>query len=328
MSVMVTGGTGSLGYHLLNIITKHKGELLSFSENKVHPYRKVGHVKYLTGNLHDIKALKAVLSHYKPDEIYHLASQSSVLVSHQKPYETLMTNVLGTQNLLEAVRQTVPNSKVLLLSSSEVYGRGTGLLDVLHSETDQLKPLTPFAASKAAMEMIGTQFYEAYGLQVSIARPFLYTGPQHSRRFAIPDIASQLINIIDNHVEPILYTGNLDVSRDIIDGRDLARALVLIMNTSEKRKIYNICSGKARTIREVVEDMIELTGIEVDIRIDPRLERINDIPLLVGSPQKIMNETGWKPMIALEDSLNDLLTEMRVRIREGVAIDTAKPKKS
>ena len=318
---MVTGGTGSLGYHLLNVITKVKGDLISFSEAPPHPYRQVRHAQYVMGDLLNFKDIKAALREHQPREIYHLASQSSVQVSHQKPFETLHTNILGTQNLLEAVRQVVPHCKVMLLSSSEIYGKGElGLLDILREETDSPKPLTPFASSKACMELIGIQFCEAYGMHITITRPFHYTGPYHSRRFALPHIASQLIRIKNNDGEPIIYTGNLDVSRDTIDGRDLARALVLIMNVAKPKSIYNICSGQARTLREMVDELIYISKLDVELRLDPKMERVNDIPLLVGSPQKIITETGWKPIISIEDSLVDMYHEMEQRVDEDVKL--------
>jgi GDP-4-dehydro-6-deoxy-D-mannose reductase len=321
MSVLVTGGTGSLGYHLLSVITQTKGSLCSFSPKPGKTYRKLNHVDYEYGDLMDFNSILAIIEKYQPSEIYHIASQSNVGISHKKPFETLSTNFLGTQNLLEAVRRVTPKSKVLLLSSSDIYGPGEGLLDVFHNEDDPYRPITPFATSKACMEILGEQFARAWGMHILIARPFNFTGPYHSRRFVLPNIASQLIKIVEYGGEPVIYTGNLDVSRDVIDFRDLARALVLLMNTAKSMSVYNICSGQIRTIRELVEIMIEYSEMDIEIRRDPNRERKIDLPLLMGSPEKIMKATGWRPMIAIEDTIADIYHEMSVRIENEMISD-------
>jgi len=320
MSVLVTGGTGALGYHLLSLLTAAKGELHSFSDEPPYPWQRWNHVQYHTGNLLNYKEVLEVLRKTRPTEVYHLASQSSVGMSYLKPYETLSTNLLGTQNLLEAVRQTVPKSRIILLSSAEIYGRGKGSLTTLHTESDAPDPLTAYATSKACMELVGNQFRNAHGMHVMTVRPFHFTGPNHSRRFALPSIAFQLMQIRQTRGEPIIFTGNLDVTRDVVDVRDLARALVLIMNTSASGETFNICSGQSYTFREMVEQLIALSKLDVEIRLDPNLERVNDIPLLLGSAEKLMN-LGWKPIICIEDSLADLYHEMDVRFKRESVLD-------
>jgi GDP-4-dehydro-6-deoxy-D-mannose reductase len=315
MSVLVTGGTGSLGYHLLSILTRTKGQLYSFGTEPAFQHRFLDHVEYLIGDLLNLDEVLALLEKTRPTEIYHVASQSNVGVSHKKPLETLSTNVLATQNLLEAVRRVSPLTKVLLLSSSDVYGIGNGHLDTLRVESDPYKPMTPFASSKACMEILGLQYARAWGIHVVIARPFNYTGPGHSRRFVMPNIADQLVRIVHYGREPVLYTGNIDVSRDFVDFRDLARSLVLLMNTAVSNSVYNICTGKVRTVREMIDMMIEIAGVDVDMVRDPSRERTIDVPLLMGSPEKIMRDTGWRPMIDIEDTLFDTYKEMEIRVK-------------
>ena len=307
MSVIVTGGSGAVGYHLLSSLTRNKGKLISFSRSASRKGLHLDHVHYEYGDILDYASVSKIIQHYQPKEIYHLATQANVGVSHKKPYATLETNILGTQNLLEAVRRFQPECKVLLLSSSDIYGRGKGLLDVMHREEDPYNPMTPFATSKATMELLGKQHHQAWGTHVVIARPFNFTGPGQAAEFVLPYVANQLVRIRDFFAEPVLYTGNLDVSRDFIDIRDLTRALVLLMSQATPGEAYNICSGKIRTVRELVENMIQLAHLDVEIRRDPSRERAFDQPLLMGSPDKLMQQTGWKPMIDLWDSLNDLL---------------------
>lgn len=315
MSILVTGGTGALGFHILATVTRNGEKLYSFSDEQPQPWQKVSDVTYCTGDLLNFKDVLAVIKEVQPRAIFHLASQSSVGLSYKKPYETLSTNLLGTQNLLEAARQVVPEAKILLLSSSEVYGRATGtLLTTLHKESDLPNPLTSYATSKACMELLGNQFTNAYGMHIVMIRPFYFTGPHHSRRFLIPAIASQLVKIQKYGAEPIIYSGSLDVSRDVLDVRDVARGLIQVLQAGNPGDIYNICSGKSYTFRELTEMLVDISGADVDFRFDPSKERTLDIPLLIGDPEKIM-ELGWKPMITIEDCLVDLYNEMIVRLK-------------
>ncbi len=314
MSILVTGGTGALGYHILSGLFRQGVDLHSFSDELPQPWQKVEGVHYHTGNLLDFSEMLAIIKKINPTNIYHLASQSSVGLSYKKPFETLSTNLLGTQNLLEAIRQVVPKAKTLLLSSSEIYGRTNELLTRLHKESDLPNPLTPYATSKACMELLGNQFRNAYGLHIVIVRPFHFSGPHHSRRFAIPSITNQLVRIKKYGAEPVLISGSLDISRDITDVRDVARGIIQVLNTAESGEIFNICSGKSYTFRELIDLLIDITGMDVDFFFDPNLDRHNEIPLLIGNPEKIMN-LGWKPMIRIEDSLSDLFNEMVVRNR-------------
>lgn len=314
MSILVTGGTGALGYHILSSLVGTTHDLFSFSDEQPQPWQKVEGVQYLNGDLLNFKHMQEVIQYVQPTHIYHLASQSSVGLSYKKPYETLNINLLGTQNLLETVRQNCPRAKVMLLSSSEIYGRTDHQLTYLHKETDAPNPLTPYATSKACMELLGNQFKNAYGLHVVFVRPFHFTGPHHSRRFVIPSITYQLVKIKYYGSEPTIYSGSLDISRDVIDVRDVARGMIQLLNQSEPGEVYNLCCGKSYTFRELTEMLVDIAGVSVDFRFDPGYERSNDIPLLIGNPEKAMS-MGWKPMISVEDSLTDLFNEMVLRRR-------------
>ncbi len=324
MSVLVTGGTGTLGFYILSNLSSTSHDLYSFSDEQPQPWQKVEGATYLNGNLLNFKEVYDMLQRVQPTYIYHLASQSSVGLSYQKPYETLNINLLGTQTLLEAARQVCPKAKILLLSSSEIYGRTERHLTYLHKETDLPNPLTPYATSKACMELLGNQFRNAHGLHIVFARPFHFTGPHHSRRFVLPSITYQLVKIKYYGAEPVVYSGSLDVSRDVVDVRDVARGMIQILNTAESGEAFNICSGKSYTFRELVEMLVDIAGVSVDFRVDPAFERSNDIPLLIGDPTKITN-LGWKPMVCMDDCLTDLFNEMvvrrRVELKSGMGKD-------
>lgn len=311
MSVLVTGGTGCLGYHILSMAVKSKGKLYSYSLDSPHPYRSLTHVEYIKGDLQDEKKLIDILESTRPDEIYHTAAQNSVGLSQLRPVETLLTNILGTQILFEAIRKTVPKARVILISGSEVYGSGKGIAERLHTESDPLLPLTPYATSKASCELLARQYHHAHGLETITLRPFHFTGPFQSNRYVIPDIAKQICTIERYSGELTLYTGNLDISRDYTDVRDIARAILLLSQAGTPGETYNICSGTAHTIRELVEFLIRVSGLPLEIRHDPSRARAVDIPMLIGSPEKINRLTGWKPLISLEDSLTDVYTQWK-----------------
>jgi GDP-4-dehydro-6-deoxy-D-mannose reductase len=316
MNVLVTGGTGSIGVHLLRMLGPEYGRKVAFSHAPPEPWQCLKDVEYLEGDLLNTQKVLDLVREVKPSWVFHLGSQSNVGVSLKRPVDTLSINLLGTQNLLDAVRRIVPQSKVLLLSSSDVYGRGNGQLDLMQSEETPMRPLTPFATSKAAMELLAYQFQQSWGTHIVMARPFNYTGPFQADHFVLPSVASQLVRILDYGGEPVIHTGNLDVSRDFVDVRDLARALILIMSQSSSGEVFNICSGRIRTVRELVETMLDVVGVDVILRRDPSRERDFEQPLLMGSVDKLMAQTGWKPLIAIEDTVEDVFREMRQRRRQ------------
>lgn len=314
MSILVTGGTGCLGHHILSSAIRSKGKLLSFGQDLPAPELSFKHVEYLKGDICDEKQLLEILRQHKPEEIYHAAAQNSVGISQIRPTDTIQSNILGTQILFECIRKTVPKAKVIFISSCEVYGGGRGVTQILHRENDAPAPMSAFATSKASGELLAKQYFLAHGMNIITVRPFHFMGPSQSTRYAIPEIAKQIAEIELHQGELCIYTGNLDVVRDYTDVRDIARGILMISQAGVPGEIYNICSGKGRTIREMVENLILLSGLPIEIRFDPKRERAVDIPLLVGSPEKIQSLTGWRPMIALDDSLKDVYTDLKNRL--------------
>ena len=316
MSVLVSGGTCCLGYHLLSLLSHGKDHLVSYSGDDPEAHATLQHVTYITGDLLDFKNLLQVLGETRPTEIYHMVAQSFSLGSSQmRPNAILQFLILGTQNLFEAVRLTVPKARVILVSSSEIYGAGRGVVDVIHRETDAPIPFTPYATAMASCELLARQYIVAHNLDIVTVRPFSSTGPFQERKFVLPSVAAQIATIEMYDGETVIYTGNLDVSRDYLDVRDQARAIAMLAKRGGAGEVYNVCSGKARTIRDLVHYLIGVSGCPIEIRIDPSLERAIDIPLLVGSPEKIMTLTGWKPIISIEDSLKDLYSEIKIRLQ-------------
>ncbi len=316
MSVFITGATCCLGYHLMSLLSHQKGDIVAYSPDQPEVYCRLKHVNYIQGDLLDFKGLLAVLGEQRPAVIYHIMSQTHSAMTQPKPHVVLHNHILGTQNLYEAARKTVPKARIIHVSSSEVYGAGKGIVDIIHPETDPSIPFTPFATAMAACELLSRQYICAHQSDIVIVRPFNSTGPFQARHFVLPSVAAQIAYIEMYNGETVVYTGNLDVSRDYLDVRDQARAIAMLAKRGEKGEIYNICSGKARTIRDLVNYLIDLSGCPIETRIDPARERAIDIPLLVGSPEKLMSQSGWKPIISMEDSLKDLYKEIKIRLKK------------
>ena len=321
MSVMLIGGNSCLGYHLLQLLGHGTGALVSVSSDLPHEYLRLGHASYAAVDLLDFKQVQNLLLEHRPTEIYHLVSQEFSLGSvPQKPGSLLQYLILGMQNLLEAARHAVPKARVLMVSSAEIYGGGRGVVDVIHRESDQANPFSPYATAVAACELLAKQYFQANRIDISVVRPFSVTGPYQDRKFVLPSVASQIASIELHDGETVIYTGNLDVSRDYLDVRDQARAIAMLMKRAAPGEVYNVCSGKARTIRDLVHYLIAMSKCPIEIRVDPARERAIDIPLLVGSPEKIMQLTGWKPIISIEDSLKDLYSEIKIRLAAGHSV--------
>ena len=324
MSILITGCNSCLGYHLLNLLPHTEGDIIALSSELPPEPLRLPRVRYVATDLSDYKQVHSLLSEWKPTEIYHLVSQEfSLGMTGLKPASLLHFFIIGVYNLLEAARQAVPKSRILFVSSAEIYGGGKGVMDVIHRETDVPLPFTPYATAMGSCELVVRQFIAAHHLDIVIARPFGVTGPFQDRKFVLSSAASQIASIELKDGETVIYTGNLDVSRDYLDVRDQARAMALLMKRGKTGDIYNVCSGKVRTIRDLVQFLIGLSGCPIETRINPTLERTIDIPLLVGSPEKLMALTGWKPMISLEDSLRDLYGEIKTRLSSEHAAQKA-----
>lgn len=317
MSILVTGCNSTLGYHLLNLLP-HDGGIVALATEPPPERLRLPHVTYVSVDLMDARQVLSLVQTWKPLEAYHLVSQEfSLGRTGMKSAALLQFFATGAFNLLDALRKVSPKARVLMASSAEIYGGGRGHMDVLHREMDAFMPLTPYATAQASCELLARQFHLAHGTDVVIARPFGVTGPHQPEKFVLSSTASQIAAIELHDGETAIYTGNLDISRDYLDVRDMARAMALLLKRGESGQTYNVCSGKVRTIRDLVQFLIHLSGCPIEIRIDPSLERAVDIPLLAGSPEKLMTLTGWKPMISLEDSLRDLYGEIKARMRAG-----------
>lgn len=243
------------------------------------------------------------------DAVVHLAGQSSAARSFEAPEETFRANVTGTWTLLEAVRTHAPRARVLVVGTSEVYGPiapGTRA-----AEDAPYAPVSPYALSKAAAEQVARAFHDTHALDVVCARPFGHTGPGQSPRFVVPSFAQQVAAIEAGRAEPVLRVGNLEVTRDLSDVRDIVEGYVALLERGRSGGVYNLCRGEGVALRDVVARLAAMARVEVRIEVDPARLRPADTPWLVGDPALAERETGWRVRRELERTLADVLEEWR-----------------
>jgi len=263
-------------------------------------------------DLLDPENVRAAVAATAPDAVVHLAGQAFVPPSIAAPLATLAVNATGTAHVLEAVRAAGRPIRTLVISSAEVYGKQPPERMPL-DESAPLQPENPYAASKVAAETYAAVWSRLYGLDVVIARPFNHIGPGQDARFVVPSFARQLAEIAAG-APARLAVGNLEAERDFLDVRDVAGAYVALLANGRTGGVYNVCSGRAVAIREVLRQLITIAHVPVEVRDDPERLRPSDIPVPCGDASKLRAETGWAPSFTLAASLRDIYADARERV--------------
>jgi GDP-4-dehydro-6-deoxy-D-mannose reductase len=322
MRVLVTGAGGFVGQYLVrelvgagyDILATDIVEAPAAPGIEAYPERVVFELL----DLGDMDGIRAVISEYAPGAVFHLAAQSSAARSFEEPRETLETNIFGTFNLLEAVRETMGEDKVRFLSvgSCEEYGN-RGPEEMPLTERSPVEPVSPYAVSKAAQSMLALQYHSAHGIECMVTRSFSHTGPGQTVRFVLPAFAKQCAEIKAGLGEPLIRVGNLDVTRDFLDVRDVVRAYRLIVEKGHAGEIYNVCRGEGLSLGDALGTLEGLTARTIEREIDPGLLRPVDVTMLIGDSGKLREETGWTPSISNGRMLEDLFRYWEGRIREG-----------
>lgn len=318
MRVLITGITGFAGSHLTDyILSEHKDvEVYGFirwrsrMDNINHVLDKI---HLYEADLKDIVSLEKALYQIKPNRIFHLAAQSFVPTSWKCPAETFSINAVGEINLFEAVLSLGINPRIQIAGSSEEYGL-VHPDEVPMKEDNHLRPLSPYAVSKVAQDFLAYQYFKSYGLDVVRTRGFNHTGPRRGEVFICSNFAKQIAMIEKKKQEPVIYVGNLDAKRDFTDVRDMVRAYWLSLEKGRKGEVYNIGTGKAYQIKEILDRLLSLAGDDVEVKVDPDRLRPSDVPILLSDSTKFRKITGWEPKIPFNQSLRDLLDYWRDRV--------------
>jgi GDP-4-dehydro-6-deoxy-D-mannose reductase len=293
MRVLVTGGSGFVGTWLQAHLEEVGDDVLAPGEEL---------------DVKDGRTVHQALTGARPDVVYHLAGLAHVGRSWEEPSEFFETNALGTLHVLDAARRCRPVPRVLVVSSAEVYGAVTPDQLPLGEEAP-LRPVSPYAASKAAAEMVALQACLGWGVPVVRARPFNHLGPGQSPMFAVPALAGRILEARRTG-SGVLRTGNLSARRDFTDVRDVVRAYRLLVERGEPGAAYNVCSGRDVSMEEVVNRLMAISGSDLRLESDPELMRPVDVPALRGDASRLEAATGWTSEVALEESLRAVLESL------------------
>ncbi|MBI4744407.1 MAG: GDP-mannose 4,6-dehydratase [Actinobacteria bacterium] len=323
MRILITGITGFAGSHLAEYALTKNAEVYgtvrwrSRMDNVENLKEKVNLVEC---DLRDACSVRNTLKRCKPDYIFHLAAQSFVPTSWEAPAETLTTNIIGELNIFEGVRDLGIDPRIQIACSSEEYGM-VYPDETPIKESNPLRPLSPYAVSKVAQDLLGYQYHQSYGIYVVRTRTFNHTGPRRGEVFVTSNFAKQIAEIEHDLRDGVLYVGNLTPRRDFIDVRDVVRAYWLALEKGEAGEVYNIASEHAYTIKEMLDMLLAMTDKKIEVKQDPERMRPSDVEILVGDASKFKEKTGWKAEIPFEKTLADLLDYWRERIKflkEGI----------
>ncbi|MBI5710187.1 MAG: GDP-mannose 4,6-dehydratase [Candidatus Eisenbacteria bacterium] len=312
-SVLVTGANGFVGPHVVRALAAAGARVHGAGLGSAPADSPLD--SWCACDVLDPAASDAAVSTARPDAVVHLAGQSSAARSFEQPVETFRLNVAGTALVLEALLRVAPKARVLVVGSSEVYGPQPEGSRV--AEDAPFRPVSPYALSKAAAESLALTLAAEHGLDVVATRSFGHTGPGQDARFAVPSFAQQIAAIEAGRAEPVLHVGNLEVTRDLCDVRDVAHAYVALLERGAARRVYNVCRGEGVGLTTLVESLVAMARATVRIEPDPARMRPADLPWLVGDPSAIARDTDWRAGIALEQTLADVLEEWRGRERAG-----------
>jgi GDP-4-dehydro-6-deoxy-D-mannose reductase len=321
MRALITGITGFAGSHLADYLLAEHPEVEVYGVYRWRSRRdNIEHLderlKLREADLRDYTSLHHLLDEVRPDYIFHLAAQSFVPSSWRAPRETLTTNIAGQTNLFEAVRALDLDPTIQIACSSEEYGL-VQPDEVPIRETNPLRPLSPYAVSKIGQDFLGYQYFQSYGLKVVRTRGFNHTGPRRGSVFVASNFSRQVAAIEAGIQEPVIRVGNLDAVRDFTDVRDMVRAYWLAVEHGRPGEVYNICTGRGITMRELLDHILALAEVEVTVETDPQRLRPSDVEKLIGDSSKFRADTGWEPQIPLDRTLRDLLDYWRERIEKG-----------
>lgn len=289
----MTGARGFVGRYLVEHLETTGAKVTGWTREQV--------------DLLDRSAVSRAMAEVRPNVVYHCAGAAHVGQSFSNIADTFAANVLGTHHVLDALRGTNVNARVLITGSSLVYRQSDRAL----KEDDPTGPATPYAVSKLAQEMLGQRGIREDRQQVLLTRPFNHIGPRQAPTYAAPAFAQQIALIEKGRRAPEIVVGNLDASRDLHDVRDTVRAYAAVAERGEPGRIYNVCAGQAFRIRDVLDRLVAMSRVKVTITVDPARYRPSDNLMVWGDRSRIENELGWQPQIPLDQTLKDVLDYWR-----------------
>jgi GDPmannose 4,6-dehydratase/GDP-4-dehydro-6-deoxy-D-mannose reductase len=324
MRILITGITGMVGSHLAEYALQHHPDvevhgLVRWRSPLDHVRGVLGRVQLHEAELRDLHSLVTLLQAVRPEWIFHLAAQSYVSASFVAPADTLHTNVIGTTNLLDAVRLAGLDPKIHICSSSEVYGQVTED-EVPIRESNAFRPASPYAVSKVGEDMVAQQYFLSYGIRTIRTRMFTHTGPRRGDVFAESAFAKQIAEIEADVRPNPMRVGNLDSVRTFADVRDAVRAYWLLLERCPGGEVYNVGGERTMTVGAMLDVMKGMARCPIEHVVDPALVRPSDVTLQIPDTSKFRAATGWAPTIPVETTFRDLLEYHRGRVRDRLAL--------
>jgi GDP-4-dehydro-6-deoxy-D-mannose reductase len=317
---LITGITGFVGSHMADYCLARGADVIGASRSRRNA-ENIGHlgsrIQFIETDLREMSSARALVQAARPERVFHLAAQSFVGDSWQAPAETLSTNILGQSNLLEAVRELDLPPRFLVVGSSDEYGlvRET---ELPIRESNPFRPLSPYAVSKVAQDMMGYQYFKSYGLPIVRARAFSHEGPRRGEVFVTSSFAKQIAEIEAGQSPPVLRVGDLKSRRDFSDVRDIVRGYWLLLERGEPGEVYNLCSGRSWAIQQVLDFLLaQSTAKDIAVEVDPLRLRPSDVATFEGDPSKAATAVGWRAEIPFERTLTELLDYWRERVRRA-----------
>lgn len=301
MRALIVGAAGFVGGYLIEALQTEKYEITA---TKLKHEKINAEVKAVDLDLSDFSAVCGLLEETKPNVIFHLAAQSSVKISWDKPQLTANVNIIGAINLFEAVRVHCPDAKVIVIGSSEEYGDIDYNSAVKEAVTPEPKNI--YALTKYAQEKLAKIYVDAYGLHFVMTRSFNHIGSGQSAQFVVADFCSQVARIERGEQEPVIKVGNLNSFRDFSDVRDVVRAYILLAKKGVDGEVYNVGNGNSIKISDILETVISLSETKIEVVVDKQKFRPIDVPRIQADISK-MRGLGWEPSIPIKQSVSETL---------------------
>ncbi|MCR5251761.1 MAG: GDP-mannose 4,6-dehydratase [Lachnospiraceae bacterium] len=306
---LIIGAAGFVGSYLTHHLHDDLGRSVVVTKL---PRERLGELpaKVVDLDIMDKESIIELLFEERPDEIYHLAAISSVSLAWSNPQLTIDVNVKGSVNLLEALRELFYKPRVIMVGSGEEYGHiRPGAVPI--PEDTRLDPGNIYAATKACQNMLSRIYAEAYDLELIMVRAFNHIGPGQLPIFVVSDFCKQAVDIEQGRREPVMYVGNLSAKRDFTDVRDVVRAYAALAAHGVPGETYNVGSGHAVEIRELLDTVIRRSGADIRVETDPAKIRPVDVPIIEADISKLKAATGWEPRIPLEQTIDEVLDYWR-----------------
>jgi GDP-4-dehydro-6-deoxy-D-mannose reductase len=314
LRALITGIAGFVGAHLAEAIQAETNwEVWGVVIGSVERASAISGARILTADLREPEQARVLVEAAQPDWLFHLAAQAYVPQSWADPWDTYETNIRSQLNLLDSLGRLGSAARVLVVSSNEVYGYARAE-DLPLAENAPLRPNSPYAVSKLAQDFMGLQYFLDRKMPVIRVRPFNHIGPRQNERFVAPSFARQIVEIERGRREPVLRLGNMSAQRDFTDVRDMVRAYILAIQHGEPGDVYNIGSGRARSVREMLDIMLSNTSAMIAEETDLAKFRPSDTPISYADPSKFQRQTGWEPRLSFEQTCVDILNDWRARI--------------